>query len=180
MEINNPVLESVWINLTDQEGNGVFDTSSIEVLPGIGVYTVFFYPLNGFMGGLTTITYTAVERHVNCSTAFEIDFEACNNGGKPAPVATGNGFAENSSGLMLAPNPTAAISNAFYTFAQVSGEKSIVVMDMLGKILINLRLQEATGTLALDFSRYAAGHYMVLLKQDGRLVAQRKLIVNQP
>ncbi len=53
------------------------------------------------------------------------------------------------------------------------------VFDVLGRILITLPLSNTTGQQTLDVSRYAAGTYLIVLKQDGQVVAKSKLLLNK-
>ena len=76
----------------------------------------------------------------------------------------------------IAPNPSAGNSTIFYNFANRQGKKELQLTDLLGRTLQSWSCQELEGSLNFDCSRYAQGHYLIVMKTDGSIVASTKLI----
>ena len=77
--------------------------------------------------------------------------------------------------LILSPNP--AKDFVFVSYDISSGGAQLEVYDIAGRIISNEILTSSSGALQLNTSTYAAGLYMVIVKRDGVLVAQKKLII---
>ena len=82
---------------------------------------------------------------------------------------------EKKQALVLSPNPAKDIVSVSYDIS--SGAAQLEVYDIAGRIISNEILTSSSGALQLNTSTYAAGMYMVVVKQDGVLVAQKKLVV---
>lgn len=175
--LTNPESVPEWISVQVAGGEGYLVASTLQANPGYSEYTVFFYPLNGFGGGNVTISFGYMDvKGELCLTEIAVDFPSC---AEARPPAGSNTLISEPNVLWVAPNPAAEETTAYYSFADKGGEKYVEVADMLGRILISLQVVHPNGHLPLDFSRYAAGNYIILLRQDNTNVAQAKFILKK-
>ena len=82
---------------------------------------------------------------------------------------------EKKEAIILSPNPAKDFVTIGYDL-NISGAK-LEVYDIAGRSITNEILSSSSGELQLNTSDYAAGLYMVVVKQDGVLLAQKKLVI---
>ena len=82
---------------------------------------------------------------------------------------------EKKEALILSPNPAKDFVSVSYDFS--AGAAQLEVYDIAGRIISNKILTSSSGELQLNTSTYAAGLYMVIVKRDGVLLVQNKLII---
>ena len=82
---------------------------------------------------------------------------------------------EKKEALILSPNPAKDFVSVSYDFS--SGAAQLEVYDIAGRIISSEILTSSSGELQFNTSTYAAGLYMVVVKQDGVLLAQKKLVI---
>ena len=68
---------------------------------------------------------------------------------------------------------------AFYSFARPKGNNTIEIRDLLGRILITLSLGDTSSQILLDSSRYSDVTYFVMLKHNGLVVKNAKLLIRK-
>ena len=82
---------------------------------------------------------------------------------------------EKEANFSLYPNPAKDVVTINYDL-NVSNVM-VEVYDIAGRSISKNVLSSSSGELQLNTSNFAAGMYMVVVKQDGVLVAQKKLVV---
>jgi hypothetical protein len=79
--------------------------------------------------------------------------------------------------LILAPNPAAYSTTLFYSYGAATTDKKIVMTDMLGRVMQSWIVRDAEGTVNIDCTPFAAGQYLILMKENETVLKTGKLIV---
>lgn len=106
----------------------------------------------------------------------------CNKiGQRPGEGSTGVNElnAEEGTGLMLIPNPARSQTVVDYQFSAKGETRYIEVHDMIGRLILQQKAPDREGSTTLQLDDYAAGMYQVTLREDGRVIQQRKLSVTK-
>ena len=82
---------------------------------------------------------------------------------------------ENESVLSVFPNPAKDVVSVQYKLD--SAKAQLEVYDIAGRSISTNVLSSSVGDLQLDTSSYPSGIYIVIVKQDGVLLTQKKLII---
>ncbi|RBA27348.1 PKD domain-containing protein [Flavobacterium tibetense] len=168
MNITNSIGVPVTITINAPNGEGYFTSSTHNLTVGNNPVTSYFYPLNGFNGGTISFMVEGNSEKGACSTKFELDFPYCNSNPR---------MSESTEDIViLAPNPTKDSTTLMYEL-QAREPVTIEISDPMGRIIWSKSFIENKGKVLLDCSRYAAGYYPVLIKQNGKVVKHTKLIV---
>jgi hypothetical protein len=93
-----------------------------------------------------------------------------------SPLAT-TAFSQDNNNLIIAPNPATDLINVQFDFDDPFSEKNIQLLDLQGRILLNMRINETNGSVQIDCSKYATGNYIIITKENGKLIKSNKLIV---
>jgi hypothetical protein len=93
-----------------------------------------------------------------------------------SPLAT-ESFESQDKRLLIAPNPATETVSVNYEFQEVFSSKTVEVIDMLGRVLLNLRINDMKGSANIDCSKYSAGQFVIVLKENGVVVGNSKLLV---
>ncbi|WP_317194448.1 PKD domain-containing protein [Aureivirga sp. CE67] len=81
--------------------------------------------------------------------------------------------------ISIAPNPAQDFVNIHFEFANSNySQKSIEIYNMQGQLISNRKLDIKNGTIQLDVSPYQSGLYLVLLKENERILKREKLKIN--
>ena len=86
-------------------------------------------------------------------------------------------FPKKESPLVVAPNPAKNQTTIFYNYVDGKSNKSITVLDVLGRTLYCFTPKENKGNFALNTNGYAKGTYFILMKENGKVVESVKLVV---
>lgn len=78
--------------------------------------------------------------------------------------------------VIVAPNPTRDYTTVFYEL-QEEGAVTITIANPTGRTMWTNTVPENNGRVVIDCSRYAAGYYPALIRQNGKIVAHSKLII---
>ena len=78
--------------------------------------------------------------------------------------------------LVLSPNPASDFVNL--NFNNLTGDASIELYDVMGRVVKTYPIAEVSGAINVDVSPFASGIYMVVLKENGIVSLQRKLVKN--
>ncbi|RZM09828.1 MAG: T9SS type A sorting domain-containing protein [Pedobacter sp.] len=113
---------------------------------------------------------------MDCVSQFKVDVPDCGQ------FATKVGAGKESSELedavrdfLLYPNPAKEHVTIRYDFS--GSNATIEVYDISGRNISKNTLTSSNGEIQLDTSTYAAGMYMVVVRQNGVCVAQKKLVI---
>ncbi|MEO5776241.1 MAG: PKD domain-containing protein [Flavobacterium sp.] len=175
MIINNPYSTPATIGLSAHNHEGYFVPSTLNLVAGSSIQTFDFYPNGGFMGGNVNITIEGHYKDEICINDIRIGFPhlccpTCRTVDLDDPKVTDKNL------LVVAPNPANENTTIFYNFVETGGNKTILLTDLLGRTLLEWHPSTAKGTLEVDCSRYAQGHYLILMKQDNAVIENTKLI----
>lgn len=130
-------------------------------------------------------TYNLVLKNSACQVTsgnMYIGGDYCHKiGMKPGEGSTGLHEHESGDGsnLMLIPNPARTQTIVDYQFSSKGAERYIEVHDMVGRLILQQKAEDREGSTTLQLDDYAAGMYQVTLKEDGRVIQQRKLSVTK-
>jgi hypothetical protein len=162
------------VNATfSSSGNqGYFVQSTLAIPAGSSNALIYFYPTNGFTGGVVTVEVNGTTEEGNCVTKFDLYFPEC---GGLAPRYS-NVKTQKSIFLALAPNPTKEYTTVLYDLVE-KGNVEIEIRDAMGRIIETINKKESKGQMVLNCSQFAAGYYVVILKQYGEVKGSAKLIV---
>ena len=78
--------------------------------------------------------------------------------------------------LVLSPNPASDFVNL--NFNNITGDASIELYDVMGRVIKTYSVAEVSGAINVDVSTFASGIYLVILKENGMVSLQRKLVKN--
>src|SRR5690606_17622807 len=129
-------------------------------------------PLNGFAGGSVTAYAETTIDGKPCLNKFEISFPDCAQG-RPAAMED----ELNSYELVIAPNPAKENVSMNFTYLEKDSEKTIQVYNLLGVMLESYTPAIQNGTWDLNTSRFPAGQYIVVMKENGNILMQKNLII---
>jgi alpha-tubulin suppressor-like RCC1 family protein len=84
-------------------------------------------------------------------------------------------FVSETNGLSVYPNPAKESVTLNYNLATPNAE--IEIYDLSGRSVSKNELSSSTGELQINTSSYQAGIYIVVVKQDNKVIQQEKLII---
>jgi PKD repeat protein len=173
--VYNPYGTAATITLSPPGNMGAFVPNVLNLPPGASEQTFALYPEN-FGGGNMSISVEGHYKDEICLSRITLRFpRLCCPTCRPDledPAIK----AENL--LVLSPNPVENISTIYFNFANTNGSKTITLTDMLGRTLQEWQPNESKGTITVNCDRYAQGHYVILMKQDGKLIETTRMIKN--
>lgn len=182
-------MEVTIVNASDQTLNSTITVPGDEVIvapttvsvpPGEHPYTFTVIANNGFSGGAVNFIINGTNPQDNvCTYQFGAEFKDCRSNKSDSPTAT-VGVAKTAEGfttqMMLYPNP--AQNNVNVQFECQTDTASIAVYDLTGKQLSTQAVNSKKGIVNINLSTFAAGIYVVVLKENGYISLQKKLIIN--
>lgn len=158
--------------LSSPTNQGYFVPSTLTVPSGSSSTTVHFYPTNGFNGGTITIDVNGTTEEGDCFTKFELYFSECEG----LTPRYSNELQDETIHLSLAPNPAKEYTTISYEVIE-KGKVQIEIRDAMGRIMETIEKNEPKGEVNLYCLKYAAGYYVVVLKQNGEVQESKKLLV---
>lgn len=176
--IHNPYTYPIVVNLS--ANGGVFQPGAVTIPPGGATVTVTLIPA-GFTGGSLEITLTSEnDKGEMCKTTQKWDFPTCRiieaKSGEGDNADATNVLAANK--LMVAPNPTRDATALTYTFANEKAQVRVIEIYSLMGVLLEKHTPEAQqGIWKVSLGRYAAGQYIVVMREDGIMLDQKAIIV---
>ena len=175
---DNPYTSTVFMNFLASNGEGFFVNSNLTIPPGLTNHLFYFYPLNGFTGGDVMVEISGdLNPQTRCVRQLLFRFPPCVD--ELPRIAVIN---QSITMLLVAPNPAHEQTKVFYGFNSVNNstaKKTLEVIDLLGRTILTHNLEKTKGIETLDTSRYAAGQYLVILKEDDVIIKSVKLIINK-
>jgi len=146
------------------------------VLTGYTCDTMLFTPGGGFMGGWVYLTTSWGSHGVkyNCLDSVYIPLcEPANRQSNSQPQPAGIAM------LNLVPNPAQNTTRVDYALDSKETNGAIEVYDMMGRLVSSYAISSNTGSWQLSLDNYAAGVYLVSLKENGVIIKQSKLSVTR-
>lgn len=167
-------------SLVSNNANLIITPGSITIQPGSNTYSFNVIPINSFTGGNIALSLLGTviqdDREVKCATKLFLELPQCNTG----QAKNGNtDETENLKGtggtITLYPNPASDIVNIRFETPQ--GESQVEIYDLTGRLISSFINKDNQGVYELDLAPMATGVYVVLLRQGGAIIMQRKLQV---
>ena len=173
----NPYGDTFYGSFSAPNDQGFFTPSTITIPPNPANHTLYFYPLNNFSGGTIDIRMLTPLNNLTCTSDFKITFPHC--------VTNRNALQDEmvhiEDLLVVAPNPSREQTTVFYSYFSntQSGttQKTIEMVDMLGRKILTLPLKETKGSIDIDTFGIASGQYLVLMKENDKVIKNVKLVV---
>lgn len=165
--------------LTTGNGVGVMTPGSVIVPPGGDVFDFILFPDSTFIGGTTEIKLNATSPEGRlCEKKLSVTLDFINTEGGESR----NGLVDlnqSISKLLLVPNPAKVQTELHYDFGSAShiGSQLIEVYDIYGRQLEKLVPENTSASWNLNTASYEVGIYIIVMKQDGKIVQQKNLIV---
>ena len=148
--------------------------SSIHLSAGANQLTFTFIPLSTFAGGSVQLELNGfLADGTPCVNQFSIDLPSC--GDASVSKLENYSFASKNASVVLAPNPANDVVVVRYENLSVGSE--VAMYDLTGRTLLTSTLTTTDGTLTLATSAYPSGVYVVVVRSNGGLVSQQKLII---
>lgn len=173
----NPSGDVATMTLMAPNGEGYFVSNNLLLPANASNQTFYFYPTSGFQSGDVTVTVLVHFKDGVCYSQRTLTFENCCIL-CPNHEKIGETTALNYNVLRIAPNPAKAVTTIFYNFVKEEKMKTIELTDLLGRTLQSWTPTEASGKIELDCTVYANGQYLILMKEDNKIIETAKLITN--
>ncbi|MBL7717766.1 MAG: PKD domain-containing protein [Flavipsychrobacter sp.] len=165
--------------------NGMLIPHSGSVPAGVTNVKFRYVADPGFTGPTDVLIFTITMPDGSiCIQTIKVEIRPCGNEYAPKPV---NGT-ETQSGdirhaaiadgarMLLVPNPAGNSTRVDYSFAD-GRTRQVELYDLAGRRLALYEVKDATGSVQLQLEHYASGMYMVLIRENGKLLLQSKLSV---
>ncbi len=174
--LDNPGGTPISVTVSLDPGMGVVQPSTVVVPPGGGTFYFTVIPI-GISGGMHHIhlSATANEKGEICFNDFNVEFPPlCGQGASSArTIQDGNGILPLS--LTIVPNPVEDVADLHYVYTEGKNAR-IEVYSLMGILLETYTPEESAGIWKVNMARYAAGQYIVVMKQDGEIIQQKNLV----
>lgn len=174
----NPTPYNINVNLSTTAG--YFVPGSITLAPGNNVLGLQFVPGPGYVDGFYFVTYSSsyydvdAKKMVYCMFTDKANFpkNCCQSADRPA---SSQNDVVGGTLLTLLPNPAQNSVRLRYAFEKEANDMRVELFDMHGNRLKAVQTEASEGVLEWEMSPYAAGVYLVVLRQDGKIIRQAKL-----
>lgn len=162
------------INLLVPGGEGYFVTSTLTLPNGPSFHTLYFYPLDGFTGGTVAINIMGTTDKDNCVLRIEENLPNCLGKTMNAGKISDNLPKQNV--VFVAPNPAQTSTTLHYQLVN-TGDVNIELFDATGRSMWQTLEKDNKGAVHIDCEKLASGYYMIVVRQNGIVIYQSKLII---
>jgi hypothetical protein len=135
-------------------------------------------PINGFTAGDASFILQGFPKtEKECNSSFIITFPNC--GVNPVPFKInekGDGSSPILASMSVYPNPASSSVNIQYEAIPTTA--SIEIYDLTGRRMVSHQPKESKGVWTVDIQNMATGIYVVVLKDNDKVLQQQKLQVN--
>ncbi|RWW96615.1 PKD domain-containing protein [Flavobacterium cerinum] len=174
--IGNNNSQPISVTISTSNNVGIFQPSTVSVPPGGGNFTFSLLPDQDFQGGSAKIRMNSINSERRpCFRDFSVMLPSFAVS-RPAGVEETNKI-ENS--LLIVPNPV--IQEVKFVFEIESiilvNNPIIELFDPMGRLLDYYIPKTEKGSWLLDLGHYAAGNYVVTLKENGKILLQKNVLV---
>ncbi|GEC79907.1 hypothetical protein FAQ01_27770 [Flavobacterium aquatile] len=166
----------------DDLNNVLVLPSTITIQPGFNVFFFTVIPQNPFVGGTTHWTIQGAvpngkEGFIDCIYDVSVIVPTCDS--ISSKIVTTDATLEHKTlvqqELTLYPNPANDLVTLSYRLS--SPAATVEIYDIAGRSISTNVLSSSVGDLQLNTSSYPSGIYIVVVKQDGVLLTQKKLVI---
>lgn len=175
MHLDNSGGAPMSVTVSLDPGMGIVQPSTVVVPPGGGTFTFTVIPIG--MGGGTYHIHldgSMNDKGEMCYNDFEAVFPPLCGESQSARLAQGTADTAASS-LMIVPNPVEDVADLHYTYT-TGKNATIEIYNLLGVLLDSYVPEAVSGAWKLNMAKYAAGQYIVVMKQDGEIIQQKHLV----
>lgn len=175
LDITNDLSIPMPITITDPDNRVIIIPSNVTLTPGTATYSFTFIPIGTFAGNeIVHLQITGITKDGKpCTTQLNLAIPSCfaqvanktkeSNTSTPAPS------------VVIAPNP--AKDQVTINYKGLAEDTVITLYDLSSRTLETHVATGADGSMTLPTSSYPAGIYIVVVKSNGNLITQQKLII---
>jgi hypothetical protein len=180
--ITSGVGQPFQATISDPANHVTIIPSSFTIVPGINYIQVTVIPQSPFVGGSTTWRLHGQiadrETFIDCEYLFPIDIPYCDNiQFRPENnLKVDNAESTLFKSCTLYPNPANGMVNLQYDLGLSSS--TMEVYELTGRLITQKVLTTSKGSTQINLSTYAAGMYMVVVRNGNKILYQQKLIIN--
>jgi hypothetical protein len=135
-------------------------------------------PAGPFAGGWVYFSVSWSDEQGDYKCRDSVYVQPCNNGGgggsKERPTIT---TTDGDASLALVPNPAQNTTRVYWTLSNATNTGSIEVYDVAGRLMRTYEAKAEDGYVDVSLDKFAGGVYMVVLKENGRVMKQLRLSV---
>jgi F420-dependent methylenetetrahydromethanopterin dehydrogenase len=124
------------------------------------------------MGGVVAFNINGTSEKGDCVLMQEIEIPVCDGKGKQVDELPKQNI------IFIAPNPAKTSTTLHYQLI-TEGAVTVELYDAMGRTIWQTLEKENKGSIVIDCEKYAEGYYRVLVKQNGAIIHQSKLIIKQ-
>lgn len=151
--------------------------SQLNIVTGLNSVVVTIIPLDNFTGGNVLFQIEGTLKDgTPCITQFEINVPSCpglEEGSSKTNLEKEIGAKKAT--VVMAPNP--ADAEVVLTYDSLLVNSTIALYDLTGRLLTDFTVTTTQGSLVIPTAIYPSGTYIVVVRSNGFIVAQQKLIV---
>lgn len=177
--INSEVSIPYQVTLNDDTNQVLLLPSSFTLQPGQNSIQINVIPQSPFTGGTLTWylqgTVPTEGGYINCLYDFSVIVRSCGESSN----RVGEAIAENSlaatGNFSMYPNP--ALTQVTVAHASQMAGATVEIFDLTGRSIAKKAVSSNTTAVTLAIDSYPAGMYMVVVRKEGNVLWQHKLIV---
>jgi PKD repeat protein len=177
LKIENGTSDPMTYTVTSLGPDVVVVPSSVTVQPGSAqIYSFTIIPVNMMNGGSVTLFFEGVDAEGKpCMTEFTFDLPPCDISSEASKTsAAKNNTLSATRQLTIVPNP--AKDRVAVHFESFTHNTSLELYDLAGRLLERFEATEDKGQWDVSVNHYPAGLYIVVLRENGVVKLQQKLV----
>jgi hypothetical protein len=166
--------------LVSNNANLIITPGGFTIQPGTNTYSFNVIPINGFTGGSISLSilgtiFQDIEE-IKCATSLFLELPECSSFQARPDNSADTKMVQSVDGtITLYPNPAQHKVNI--RFETPPGANQIEIYDLTGRLISSFINKDNQGIYELDLAPMVTGVYIVLLRQEGVVLMQRKLQV---
>ena len=166
--------------LVSNNANLIITPGGFTIQPGTSTYSFNVIPINGFTGGNVNLSILGTihqgSEEIKCATKFSLVLPQCSTSQARPDNSPESKVEQRMDGtITLYPNPAQHKVNI--RFETPPGANQIEIYDLTGRLISSFINKDNQGVYELDLAPMATGVYIVVLRQGGTVLMQRKLQV---
>jgi hypothetical protein len=135
----------------------------------------YIIPTSILTGALVTFDFNALSEGKPCKSRLSFILRSCFDEITNKTTDANTALNQEKQSVLIAPNPTKSETTVEYK--GLTNNSIIELFDLSGRLLEEHSITDPTGTIILTTSNYPSGIYIVVMKSNGTLVSQQKLII---
>lgn len=173
LKIDNGSGSPITFTVVSPGPDVVITPSTVTLLPGAHVYSFTVIPVNLISGGSVTLFFEGIDAEGKpCLTDFTFTLPSCDGTGEQSKLT--DAMASTQRLLQVVPNPAKLTTEV--QFASAITNPSLELYDLTGRLMDSYTAMEAKGYWRLTIDQYPTGVYIVVLRENGQVVQQQKLV----